>query len=65
MKRRKIGPGVYAVGPLGEIEMDEWVIRHRRSRGLLTPPAPNHITKPAALFATPSYESCSGGEAAG
>ena len=35
--KRKIGPGVYTVGPLGEIEMDPEVIQSRHERGLPVP----------------------------
>lgn len=35
---RRIGPGVYAVGPLGEIQMTPEVIAHRKRRGLPTAP---------------------------
>lgn len=44
MKTRKIGPGVYAVEPLGEIEMNAWVIAERRIAGLPTPSAPRYLT---------------------
>lgn len=38
-QRRKIGPGVYASGPLGEIEMEPEVVRWRLQHGLPVPRA--------------------------
>lgn len=43
---RQIGPGVYAVGPLGEIEMDQAVIDERRAHGLPAPATARHLTQP-------------------
>jgi len=44
-KSRKIGPGVWAVGVLGEVEMDAATIRHRLERGLAVPSRrPRHVT---------------------
>jgi len=48
-KARKIGPGVYSVGPLGEIEMDAATIRQRLAAGLSVPSLqPRHLTKSVA-----------------
>ena len=44
MRRTKIGPGVYAVGPLGEIEMEQPVIDRRKTLGLPVPPRALHLT---------------------
>lgn len=44
MKAKKIGPGVYAVGPLGEIEMEQWVINERVAHGLPAPKKARHLT---------------------
>ena len=37
LRRTKIGPGVYAIGPLGEIEMEPEVVARRLSLGLPVP----------------------------
>ena len=44
MKARRIGPGVYAVGPLGEIEMEQWVIDDRVAHGLSAPASARHLS---------------------
>ena len=43
-KVRKIGPGVWAIGSLGEIEMDQATINSRREHGLSAPDRPRHLT---------------------
>lgn len=48
-KARRIGPGVYAVGPLGEIEMEQSVIDERRAHGLPAPATARHLTSPAPV----------------
>ena len=49
VKVRKIGPGVWAVGPLGEIEMDQATINSRRERGLTAPDRARHLTRRAQI----------------
>ena len=49
MKRRKIGPGVYVIDAIGTIEMAQWVIEDRLSRGLSVPQQrPKTASKPTA-----------------
>jgi len=35
--KRKIGPGVYVVDEIGTLQMEQWVIDDRKSKGLSVP----------------------------